>query len=145
MVSKTKTLVLSLMGLFQLILAQGTNGDAADAGAIPTITAAALRDTLMANQQAVVLDVRTAAEFTGPLGHIDGARLIPVQVLDQRLAELDSLKGQPIYVICRSGNRSKTATRILREHQFEAVNISGGMRAWNRLPVATEPTQDLKE
>ena len=45
MVSKTKTLVLSLMGLFQLILAQGTNGDAADAGAIPTITAAALRDT----------------------------------------------------------------------------------------------------
>lgn len=143
MVSKTKTLVLSLMGLFQLILAQGTNGNAA--GAIPTITAAALRDTLMANRQALVLDVRTAAEFTGPLGHIDGARLIPVQVLDQRLAELDSLKGQPIYVICRSGNRSKTATRILREHQFEAVNISGGMRAWNRLPVATEPTQDLKE
>ena len=143
MVSKTKTLVLSLMGLFQLILAQGTNGNTA--GAIPTITAAALRDTLMANRQALVLDVRTAAEFTGPLGHIDGARLIPVQVLDQRLAELDSLKGQPIYVICRSGNRSKTATRILREHQFEAVNISGGMRAWNRLPVATEPTQDLKE
>ena len=143
MLSKTNTLVLSLMGLFQLILAQGTNGNAA--GAIPTITAAALRDTLMANQQALVLDVRTAAEFTGPLGHIDGARLIPVQVLDQRLAELDSLKGQPIYVICRSGNRSKTATRILREHQFEAVNISGGMRAWNRLPVATEPTQDLKE
>lgn len=143
MLSKTKTLVLSLMGLFQLILAQGTNGNAA--GAIPTITAAALRDTLMANRQALVLDVRTAAEFTGPLGHIDGARLIPVQVLDQRLAELDSLKGQPIYVICRSGNRSKTATRILREHQFEAVNISGGMRAWNRLPVATEPTQDLKE
>ena len=99
----------------------------------------------MANKQALVRDVRTVEEFTGPLGHIDGARLIPVQVLDQRLAEIDSLKGQPIYVICRSGNRSKTATRILREHQLEAVNISGGMRAWNRLPVAAEPTQDLKE
>ncbi len=137
--------MISLMGLFQLILAQGTDGDTPDATVIPTISAAALRDSLAADTLAVVLDVRTAAEFSGPLGHIDGARLIPVQVLDQRLAELDSLKGQPIYVICRSGNSSKTATRILREHQFEAVNIAGGMRAWNRLPVAAEPTPDLKE
>ncbi len=144
MAGKMRTLI-SLMGLLQLILAQGTDGDTAGATAIPTITAAALRDSLAADTQAVVLDVRTAAEFNGPLGHIDGAWLIPVQVLDQRLAELDSVKGQPIYVICRSGNRSKTATRILLEHRFEAVNIAGGMRAWNRLPVAAGPTQDLKE
>ncbi len=144
MAGKTRTLI-ALMGLIQLILAQGTGGNPPDASAIPTITAAALRDSLTADTLAVVLDVRTVAEFSGPLGHIDGARLIPVQVLDQRLAELDSLKGQPIYVICRSGNRSKTATRILLEHRFEAVNIAGGMRAWNQLPVAAEPTQDLKE
>ncbi len=137
--------MLSLMGLFQLILAQGTGGNTPDATTIPTITAAALRDSLTADTLAVVLDVRTAAEFSGPLGHIDGARLIPVQVLDQRLAELDSLKGQPIYVICRSGNRSQTATRYLRDRGFQATNIAGGMRAWNRLPVATESTRDLKE
>ncbi len=145
MVNTTRTLVLSLMVLFQLILAQGTGGNTPDTTAFPTITAAALRDSLTANQQAVVLDVRTAAEFSGPLGHIDGARLIPVQVLDRRWAELDSLKGQPIYVICRSGNRSQTATRYLRDRGFQATNIAGGMRAWNKLPVAAEPTQDLKE
>ncbi len=127
------------------MLAQGTSGNTPDAGAIPTITAAALRDSLTADTLAVVLDVRTAAEFSGPLGHIDGARLIPVQVLDQRLAELDSLKGQPIYVICRSGNRSQTATRYLRDRGFLATNIAGGMRAWNQLPLVAEPTQDLKE
>ncbi|MEE9464719.1 MAG: rhodanese-like domain-containing protein [Candidatus Neomarinimicrobiota bacterium] len=107
---------------------------AAGTAPIPTISAAGLSDTLTGAPQTVVLDVRTPAEFTGPLGHIDGAYLIPVQELENRVAELDTLKDRPIYVICRSGNRSKTATGILLENDFRAVNVAGGMQAWNKLP-----------
>lgn len=79
-----------------------------------------------------VLDVRTAGEFDGPLGHIDGARLIPVQELSQRLAELQDVKQSQIHVVCRSGNRSARATKILLEAGFDAVNVEGGMRAWRQ-------------
>ncbi len=78
----------------------------------------------------VVLDVRTAAELVSDLGKIDGVVNIPVQELEQRLAELKPYQKSPVYIICRSGNRSGVATRILREHGFEAYNIAGGMRAW---------------
>ncbi len=136
--------LLILMALLQSVLAQ--IAAAAGANPIPTISAASLSDTLAVAPGTVVLDVRTPAEFIGPLGHIDGANLIPVQELENRVAQLDSLKDRPIYVICRSGNRSKTATSILLENDFRAVNSAGGMRAWNKIPEhqpLTEP--DPKE
>jgi rhodanese-related sulfurtransferase len=45
-----------------------------------------------------------------------------------------------VAVICRSGNRSAAATRFLRRHGLDVVNVSGGMVAWERrgLPIATE-------
>lgn len=49
------------------------------------------------------------------------------------MAELVAVKDQPIYVICRSGNRSATATRMLLEAGYQATNVAGGMRAWNAL------------
>ncbi|MCH8327528.1 MAG: rhodanese-like domain-containing protein [Candidatus Marinimicrobia bacterium] len=79
-----------------------------------------------------ILDVRTPGEFDGPLGHIEGARLIPVQELAQRLAELQDVQDGLIHVVCRSGNRSGKATKILLEAGFEAVNVEGGMRAWRQ-------------
>jgi rhodanese-related sulfurtransferase len=44
---------------------------------------------------------------------------------------------RPVAVICHSGMRSRTATRILRAHAIEAANVKGGMRAWtgSALPV----------
>ena len=53
-----------------------------------------------------VLDVRTEEEFYGPLGHIEGAILIPIDDLEGRVGELNSVKNENIYVVCRTGGRS---------------------------------------
>ncbi len=81
----------------------------------------------------VVLDVRTEEEFHGPLGHIDGAILIPIDELSARMSELNDVKSKDIYVVCRSGNRSNFGKDILRENNFNAINVDGGMLAWKPL------------
>jgi glyoxylase-like metal-dependent hydrolase (beta-lactamase superfamily II)/rhodanese-related sulfurtransferase len=83
-----------------------------------------------------VVDVREPEEFTGPLGHIAGARLVPLGALAARATELDCAK--PIVTVCRSGARSAQATVLLRNGGFDKVaNLSGGMLRWRaqRLPV----------
>ena len=81
----------------------------------------------------VVLDVRTEEEFYGPLGHIKGAILIPIDELSIRINELNEVKSKDIYVVCRSGNRSNFGKDILRENNFNAINIDDGMLAWKPL------------
>lgn len=74
-----------------------------------------------------VLDVRTPEEFAA--GHIPGAKLVPLQVLEGMLSELD--KEQKYVVACQSGNRSTKASGILTEHGFKNIyNMSGGMNEW---------------
>ena len=85
------------------------------------------------NENTIVLDVRTEAEFYGPLGHIEGAMLIPIDELSSRISELDDVKNKNIYVVCRSGNRSNVGKNLLRENNFHAVNVDGGMLAWKPL------------
>jgi|TARA_B100000678_G_scaffold266526_1_gene251456 rhodanese-related sulfurtransferase len=97
------------------------------------ITVTDVQKKISAKNNILLLDVRTAAEFEGPLGHITGAVLLPVQELEQRVDELNEHKKKEIIVICRSGNRSKTGTRILISHGFNAINMMGGMKAWNDL------------
>jgi len=99
----------------------------------PNIKIADVQKKINAKNNILLLDVRTATEFEGPLGHIAGAVLLPVQELEQRIYELNEHKEKEIIVICRSGNRSQTGTRILISHGFNAVNMLGGMKAWNDL------------
>ncbi len=82
------------------------------------------------NEKSIVLDVRTEEEYFGPLGHIDGAILIPIDELGNRLNELEIYKEETIYVVCRSGNRSNFGKNILNENNFKAVNVDGGMLEW---------------
>lgn len=85
---------------------------------------------LEANRDAVqVLDVREPSEFTGPLGHIAGAVLIPLGELPDRASELS--KEKPVILVCRSGARSAQATQFIQSVGFETVaNLSGGMMRW---------------
>ena len=74
-----------------------------------------------------IIDVREPDEFAA--GHMPGARLIPLGQLPARTSELDP--SQPIVVVCRSGNRSATATEFLLKSGFQDVrNLAGGMIAW---------------
>jgi glyoxylase-like metal-dependent hydrolase (beta-lactamase superfamily II)/rhodanese-related sulfurtransferase len=79
--------------------------------------------------QVQVLDVRESDEFTGPLGHIAGAILIPLGELAGRAAELS--RERPIVAVCRAGGRSAQATNILAQAGFkEVANLTGGMLRW---------------
>jgi len=101
---------------------------------LPTITVEALQERInSAGKAPFILDVRTPQEYDGPLGHIEGSRLIPVQELPQRLGELSDVKNQHIFVICRSGVRSARATRMLLNAGFQVANVAGGMQAWSDL------------
>jgi rhodanese-related sulfurtransferase len=77
-----------------------------------------------------VIDVREVAEFNGPLGHIEGAELVPLATVDAKSIDWD--KHQPLLVVCRAGGRSSQACNILRAKGFTQVtNLRGGMTGWN--------------
>ena len=76
-----------------------------------------------------VLDVREPEEYTGPLGRIPGAVLIPLGELASRTSELK--KDEPIVAVCRAGGRSAQATLMLQQAGFKKVaNLPGGMLRW---------------
>ncbi len=76
-----------------------------------------------------VIDVREPDEYVGPLGHIRGARLIPLGTLLARIDELP--RDQPLVIVCRSGARSGQATQLLQRSGFANVaNLNGGMLRW---------------
>lgn len=75
-----------------------------------------------------LLDVREPSEYAE--GHISGAYLLPLGEFARRLNELP--RDRDILVICRSGNRSGSATRQLAQARYRAINLSGGMAGWQR-------------
>jgi len=86
---------------------------------------------LLAAADPFVLDVRTPQEYAA--GHLKGAVLIPIQDLQRRLGELAAHKQEPLFVYCRSGNRSTVAARLLLDAGFEKViNLRPGITAWER-------------
>jgi rhodanese-related sulfurtransferase len=98
-----------------------------------TITVQDLKKLMNDDSTLVILDVRTPAELTGSLGKIDNVINIPIQELEDRIGELSIYKEKQIAVICRSGNRSNTGTRILRENGYKAKNVLGGMIEYRKL------------
>jgi sulfur dioxygenase len=88
-------------------------------------------------QEVQILDVREPLEFTGPLGHVRGAILIPLGELAERAGEL--AHDRPVVAVCRAGSRSAQATVILREAGFtEIANLAGGMLRWRAEGHAVE-------
>lgn len=97
------------------------------------ISAAQLKDAMSKDSNLVILDVRTPQELVGQLGQIKGVINIPVQVLSSRINELEKYKDKNIAVICRSGNRSVIAAKMLLAKGFNVKNVLGGMKAFNKL------------
>jgi sulfur dioxygenase len=84
-----------------------------------------------------IVDVREAPEFEGPLGHIPGARAMPLDELPARMAELD--RTRPVVTVCRSGARSAQAALLLGKAGFAQVaNLGGGMLRWRASGHAVE-------
>ncbi len=112
------------------------------AAGAPFVDNKSVQDRINAGDEIIILDVRTTGEFTGRLGHVPGAVNLPLADIAGRLnanaEEMEALKSTPIYVMCRTANRSPSAARLLRKRGFTDVSvIKGGMSAWKRsgLPV----------
>lgn len=86
------------------------------------------------DQGAALLDVREADEWAA--GHASAAVHVPLHQLS-----LDNLPdGDPLLVVCHVGGRSAMATQALRNAGIPAVNVAGGMAAWEQIgmPVVTD-------
>jgi len=78
------------------------------------------------NKAHMLIDVRSPEEFASE--RIAGAINIPVQALQQRLQDIP--QDRPVVLICRSGNRSKTAAQILTRAGYTNVYDLGGLIQW---------------
>ena len=84
-----------------------------------------------------IIDVREPQEFTDALGHIHGARLLPLSELSTRVEELD--RDRPVVAVCRSGARSAQATVMLQQAGFKDIaNLAGGMLRWRAEAMPVE-------
>ncbi len=85
-------------------------------------------------RQLVLVDIRQPDELTA--GRVDGAINIPLWQLGSRLPELDG--DHQVAFLCHTGARSTRATGIALRAGYDAVNVRGGMNAWNRagLPLS---------
>jgi len=83
-----------------------------------------------------VVDVREPQEFTGELGHVPGATLVPMNAVMAHAPGWN--RDEPLLLVCRSGGRSAMVAQALTRAGFSKVmNLAGGMLAWNAagLPV----------
>lgn len=88
---------------------------------------------------APLIDVREPDEYAE--FHVPGAALLPLAEVPERLDELPAREGEPVFVICGSGGRSRRAAEYLIANGIDAVNVAGGSRAWLEAghPVVTGP------
>jgi rhodanese-related sulfurtransferase len=96
----------------------------------PSLTPGEAEQLLARDPSAISLDVRTADEYRGPLGHLRGSLLIPLQELESRIGELDTLRLRTIVVYCRGGSRSATAATLLNNNGYTAFTMTGGILRW---------------
>ena len=91
---------------------------------LPSVDAETARD--LVRDGAVLLDVREPNEWNA--GHAPQAAHLPLGRISEASKKVKA--GKHVVVVCRSGNRSKSATKALISMGFDAVNLSGGMTAW---------------
>jgi rhodanese-related sulfurtransferase len=89
-----------------------------------------LRRWLAGEGVPIVVDVRGPDEFDGPLGHIEGARNIPLAELSGHAKDL-AAEGRALVMVCLTDKRSSQAAAALIEAGVRDIAVlRGGMKAW---------------
>ncbi len=93
--------------------------------------------TRLINQEnALVLDIREKKDFKE--GHLVDSVNIPNASINNRLSELEKHKASPVIVVCKTGQTSSSAAKILKDNGFaEVYRLGGGIMEWsgNNLPL----------
>ena len=97
--------------------------------ALNSITTKELK-VLLSKGNIQLMDVRTPEEIKeGTIQTAFFANYFDVDFEKVATAQLN--KSKPVYLYCRSGNRSGKACKILKEKGFEVINVIGGYQQWN--------------
>lgn len=94
---------------------------------------------LINREKGVVIDVCSPQEFAA--GHVGGARNIPLDDLEAKLAGAVKNKALPLILVCQSGARSGRAVAIAKKLGYEqAQSLGGGLAAWKAANLPVEKT-----
>ncbi|MCL5004470.1 MAG: rhodanese-like domain-containing protein [Patescibacteria group bacterium] len=97
---------------------------------VKNISAEELRELIKSKGGDIeIIDVRQPEEYEE--SHIEGAKLIPLGELSERINEIDWNK--EIIFMCRSGARSAVAANIAASLNKDCFNLEGGILAWQNL------------
>ncbi len=92
------------------------------------ITPRELKKKLDSKENIFLIDVRTTEE--NKIAKINNSKLIPLTELQNNLNKIP--KDKEIIVYCHHGNRSLTATKLLKEKGFNVKSLVGGIDVWSR-------------
>lgn len=98
---------------------------------------------LINRNDGLVLDIRDKKDYDA--GHIVDSVHIPHTKLSAQLAELEKLKSRPIIVVCKMGQHSGEACKMLKSAGFEqVVRLRGGMAEWRaqNLPLVQKAVKE---
>ncbi|MFL5741338.1 MAG: rhodanese-like domain-containing protein [Flavisolibacter sp.] len=107
-----------------------------------------LCNTLKANPDYVILDVRSDGEFHDTssmaeslnIGHLKNAMHIDIRQLPARWKELNAYKDRPLFVYCSHSQRSRRASRLLADSGFTRIyNINGGLTNFYAQGIESDP------
>ena len=110
---------------------------------VSTISPRQLSELVQAGKPVELVDVRTPVEYREV--HVSFAKNVPLDQLDvAKIAAGRSGSQQPLYVICRSGNRGKQACeKFLAMGYTNVVNVEGGTQAWDAGRAARRAGQEM--
>ncbi|MBD3749283.1 MAG: rhodanese-like domain-containing protein [Sphingobacteriales bacterium] len=129
-----KLFSITLMSILFLACTNGQTGSTKT-----NLSATEFAEKIKEFPNAVILDVRTPAEFSD--GHLQNALNFDWygNAFDQQIASLD--KSKPVFVYCSVGGRSAEAANKMRQDGFKLVyEMDGGMMKWKeaKLPETTQ-------
>ena len=96
---------------------------------VKNVSAKEAYNLISTDKELLILDVRSKEEYDS--GHIPGAKLVPVQVLESMIDDLDKYKDKKVLVYCESGRRSPIAVATLEDNDFTNIyHLSRGIASW---------------
>jgi rhodanese-related sulfurtransferase len=120
-------LFLALLGLVSC----KTVGVSRTDGGFAEISPMVANEMLLDTNQVIVLDVRDAAAYRGPAGHIAGSLNVPFETIERQLPELLPYTNNTVLVYGETGTDGAIAAKLLTVAGFRnVVHVDGGLRAW---------------
>ena len=116
-----------------LIAAAGckTVGVSMTPGGYAEVSPTIANEMVLDSRQVVILDVRPAAEYRGPTGHVAGALNAPFDTIERQLPELLPYQNQTVLIYGDGDADGAVAARLLIVAGFRnVVHISGGLQGW---------------